>query len=318
MCLGALGTDTGGSIRIPAACCGVTGLKPTYGLISRAGILPLSWSLDHAGPLARTVEDCALLLEALAGHDARDPDSVEVPLLNYTAALADGRAPEDAVRGTRIGIPTTFFFNDLDSDIEAAVQEAIAVFERLGASVREVTLPLELDADFFTTCYRAIQRPEASLYHHEMGWASARADRYTPATRASIELGATIPASVYIHGQRMRQAFTAQMRDLFGEVDALITPTILIPAPRIDALDEPITIDGRAEGKGYALLRNCYPFDITGQPALSLPCGFTRDGLPIGLQLAANHFNEATLLRLGHAWQRVTDWHTRQPGQPGQ
>src|SRR6185312_6410347 len=141
----ALGTDTGGSIRIPAACCGVTGLKPTYGLVSRTGIVPLSWSLDVVGPMARTVADCALLLDALAGYDATDPDSVDVPLLNYTAALSDARSPEDAVRGARIGVPTSYFFHPIDPEIEAAVRAAIATLAGMGAAIVELGMPDALE-----------------------------------------------------------------------------------------------------------------------------------------------------------------------------
>jgi aspartyl-tRNA(Asn)/glutamyl-tRNA(Gln) amidotransferase subunit A len=312
MFLAALGTDTGGSIRIPAACCGVTGLKPTYGLVSRAGIIALSWSYDHAGPLARTVEDCALLLDALAGYDPRDPDSVEAPTMDFAAGLMDRRSPAEAVRGARIGVPRTFFF-EAEPEVAALTHAAIRALEALGAEIREVDLPAELNDDLFDTCYRAVQRPEASLYHAEMGWFPARADRYTPTVRANLELGAQMPASVYIRGQRIRRTFTTKMRALLSDLDALAMPTLPIVAPRIATLDEPVRLGEREHTAGYATLRNTFPFDLTGQPALALPCGFTSAGLPVSLQLAAGHFNEPALLRLGHAYQRITDWHTRQP-----
>ncbi len=308
--LGALGTDTGGSIRIPAGWCGVTGLKPTFGLVSRAGIVPLSWSYDHAGPIARTVEDCALLLDALAGYDPRDPDSVDVPLLDFSAALADQRTPEEAVRGTRIGLPDRFFFELLDEEVERAVRAAAATFERLGALVEEVAIPDDMET-LFDAVYRAVMRPEAYTYHMDQGWLTRRGDRYSPAVRANIALGAEYSAADYIRAQQRRRAFTQAMRALLGRVDLLLTPTLPIPAPPVDTFDAAFIIDGREIPGGS--LRLTFPFDLTGQPALSLPCGFTASGLPIGVQLVAGHFNETTLLRLGHAYQRVTNWHSRMP-----
>ncbi|HEX8733505.1 MAG TPA: amidase [Ktedonobacterales bacterium] len=309
----ALGTDTGGSIRIPAACCGVTGLKPTYGLVSRAGIIALSWSYDHAGPLARTVEDCALLLDALAGYDPADPDSVEAPTMDFAAALMDRREPAEAVRGARIGVPRQFFFDDVEPEVAALVREALAAYETLGARLVEVDLPAAFSDDLFDRAYRAVQRPEASLYHAEMGWLGERADRYTPTTRTNLELGAQVLATDYIRGQRIRRALTTETRALLAGLDALAMPTLPIVAPRIAALAEPLRVGKREYTVGYMTLRNTFPFDLTGQPALALPCGFTSEGLPASLQLVAGHFNEPALLRLGHAYQRVTDWHTRAP-----
>lgn len=308
-CLGALGTDTGGSIRIPAAACGVTGLKPTYGLVSRAGILPLSWSLDHAGPLARTVEDCALLLDVLAGYDPADPDSVDVPLLDFTAALAAQRSPEEAVQGTRIGVPASFFFRHCDPEVEAAVRQAIGIYEELGATVREVEIPSTID-EAFDTIYRAIQKPEAYTFHKDMGWLDTRAERYSPTVREMILTGAGYTASDYIHAQHSRRTFTDAMRTAMRDVDALLTPTLPVPARRIADVDTLLLYDGQSEPAGDSL-RYTFPFDLTGQPALTLPCGFTSHGLPIGLQIVAAAFGEPTLFRLGHAYQRVTDWHRR-------
>ena len=308
-CPGALGTDTGGSIRIPAACCGVTGLKPTYGLVSRTGIVPLSWSLDVVGPMARTVADCALLLDVLAGYDATDPDSVDVPLLNYIAALTSARAPEDAVRGARIGVPTSYFFNPIDPEVEAAVRAAIDTFVALGATVVEMAMPAALD-DFFGV-YRGVQRPEAYTYHSDMGWLTTRADRYSPTVRANIAAGGDISARDYIHAQQARRSFTAEMLALMEQVDVLLTPTMALPAPRADESDTPLRARGEIVPEGN--LRCTFPFNMTGQPALSLPCGFTSDGLPIGLQIVGARFGETTVLRLGHAYQRATTWHTRRP-----
>ena len=308
-CPGALGTDTGGSIRIPSACCGVTGLKPTYGLVSRTGITPLSWSLDVVGPMARTVDDCALLLDTLAGYDPTDPDSMDVPLLNYTAALSAARSPEEAVRGTRIGVPTNYFFHPIDPEVEAAVRAAIATYSEMGATVVELAMPAALD-DFFGV-YRGVQRPEAYTYHSDMGWLTTRADRYSPTVRANIEAGADISARDYIRAQQARRAFTREMLALMAQVDVLLTPTMALPAPRADESDTPLRAGGEIVPDGT--LRCTFPFNMTGQPALSLPCGFTSDGMPIGLQIVGARFGEATILRLGHAYQRVTTWHTRRP-----
>ena len=312
--LGALGTDTGGSIRIPAAACGVTGLKPTFGLVSRAGIIPLSWSLDHAGPIARTAEDCALLLDALAGYDAADPDSLRAPSPSaggYAAALAADRTPEDALRGLRIGVPLNYFTRHVDAEVREAVRTAIAALAGLGAEVREVVLPAAIDETF--AMYRGIQRPEAYTYHADQGWLETRAEFYRPSILDVIKLGADYTASDFIRAQQARRVFADDMRAVMAEVDALATPTLPLPARRIDEIDTPVLWDGQAEPAGESL-RFTFPFDLTGQPALTVPCGFTSHGLPIGLQLAGRHFADAALLRIGQAYQRITDWHTRLPG----
>jgi aspartyl-tRNA(Asn)/glutamyl-tRNA(Gln) amidotransferase subunit A len=307
--LAALGTDTGCSIRLPAAWCGVTGLKPTFGLVSRTGIIPLSWSLDHVGPIARTVEDCALLLDALAGHDPRDPYSLDVPLLDFVSAIGATRSPEDSVRGTRIGVPANYFFDQIDAEVDSAVRAAIRRLEELGASVEEVQLPSVLD-DLFPV-YRALQRPEAFVYHTDQGWLAERADRYTPEVLKNIRGGGDYTAADYVRARRTQQQFTDEMRTILRKVNALALPTAAIPAPTIAEYDFPLTVNGQEIVGGS--LRCCFPFDISGQPAIALPCGFTASGLPIGFQLAAAHFGEATLVRLGHAYQRVTDWHIRIP-----
>lgn len=307
--LGGLGTDTGGSIRIPAGFCGVTGLKPTYGLVGRGGVVPLSESYDHAGPIAWTVEDCALLLDAIAGYDPRDPDSADVPLLDFAAALGDRLTPEEAARGTRIGIPNHFFYDLLDDDIAAALEAMRATFERLGAVLVEVVMPDGVDD--LLSVYRAVQRPEAFTYHTDMSWLAERADKYHPETLANLKLGAEYSAADYIRAQHRRRVFTDAMRAVLRQVDVLLTPTLAIPAPLADEYDSAFVVRGQALEGGS--LRFTLPFNLTGQPALSIPCGFSASGLPIGAQLVAAHFNEPTLLRLGHAFQRATDWHMRRP-----
>ena len=312
-CLGALGTDTGGSIRIPAAACGVTGLKPTFGLVSRAGIIPLSYSLDHVGPIARSVEDCALLLDVLAGYDAEDKDSIDVPPLDFVASLAQNREPDQAIKGSRLGIPDRYFFRSLDPEVEQAVRSAISLFASLGAVIEEVEIPASID-DMYQV-YRGVQRPEAYTYHEEQGWLTSRADLYRPAILEAISSGSTYSARDYIQAQRARRDFTVALRKICSSVDALVTPTLPEPARRVDRIDEPAVYNGVSEPAGYAL-RYTLPFNLTGQPALTVPCGFTSTGLPIGMQLVAGHFSEPTLFRLGHAYQRVTDWHTRVPTLP--
>jgi aspartyl-tRNA(Asn)/glutamyl-tRNA(Gln) amidotransferase subunit A len=232
-----------------------------------------------------------------------------------TIPLADNRDPADAVRGLRLAIPTNEFFDAADPDVLAAWQAALGVLEGLGAELREITFPGSLD-DLFGV-YRGIQRPEATVFHSEMGWLETRADRYSPTVRANLEAGARITASEYIQAQRRRRAFTDDLRATLAavEADALLTPTQPLPPPRIDALDTPVHFHGRDETPGYLMLRNTFAFDLTGQPALALPCGFTRDGLPASLQIvAAQRFGEPTVLRLGHAYQRATTWHTQLEG----
>ncbi len=313
MCLGAVGSDTGGSIRIPSACCGVTGLKPTYGLVSAAGVIPLSWSLDHVGPIARSVRDCALLLDALVENELFEPrrplPGVAVgDALRYVDATDDAAA---ALTGLRLGVPTNYFFSAVEPEVEAAVRAAIRMLAALGAEIEEVTVPGAVDD--LLAVYRAVQRPEATTAHMDAGWWPARADRYSPSVRAAVERGSTYTAADYIRAQRAKQAFASEMDALLTRVDALVTPTLPLVAPRVAELDSLVTVGGREEQPGGALLRLTFPFNISGQPALSVPCGFSGAGLPIGLQIVGRQFDEATVLRLGHAYQRDTDWHLRRP-----
>jgi aspartyl-tRNA(Asn)/glutamyl-tRNA(Gln) amidotransferase subunit A len=309
--LGAVGTDTGGSIRIPAACCGVSGLKPTTGLVSTAGVIPLSWTLDHVGPLARSARGCALLLDALVNGDLFEPLR-PIPGNPEGRAMAYAEATEDdaaSIARLRLGVPTSYFFELVDPEVEHVVRAALRVFTALGAELVGVSLPAALEGLFET--YRAIQRPEATTAHVDAGWYPTRADRYSDETRAAIERGLTYSAGDYIRALRVRQTFTAEMEAVFEQVDALVTPTLPVVAPRVDEIAHPLLVAGKPlDG---ALLRLTFPFDISGQPALTIPCGFSQDGLPVGLQLVGRRFDEATVLRLGHAFQRDTDWHLRAP-----
>ncbi len=313
MCPLAIGTDTGGSIRIPAACCGVTGVKPTYGLVSTYGIIPLSWSLDHAGPLARSVEECALLLDALVGHDPRDPASLPDPnnQASYATPLQQNASEMWPLAGLRLGKPEDTYFTAIDPEIGAAVQTALKTLEDLGAQIEGVHLPDELAGLF--KAYRGIQMPEAAVAHIEAGWWPARADAYSATVRSRLEMGGQLPAVDYVQAQRLRRAFSEGVRALMQRVDALVLPTLPIVPPRRDQLDQPILLGDREFDASSALLRFTFPFNMTGQPALSLPCGFSTSGLPIGLQVVGRHLDDETVLRIGYTYQQVTDWHTRRP-----
>ena len=272
MCLGAVGTDTGGSIRMPAACCGVTGFKPTYGLVNVDGVIPLSWSLDHVGPIAPTVRDCALLLDAM----------LEGVPPHYSNVAAD--APFTGK--LRLGVPSNYFFSCIDPEVEAAVRTAIDDLAALDIQVEEVHVP-EAIADLFGL-YLTIQRSEARVAHEDAGWFPVASDLYLPTTRGALEQAAEHRTIDYIRALRAKEAFTREMEDLFRRIDVLATPTLPLVAPLVADLERPhamLTVAGREEQAGPALVRLTFPFDISGQPALTLPCGFSASGLPIGLQL---------------------------------
>ena len=278
-------------------------------LSDAAGVVPLSESYDHAGPIAWSVEDCALLLDAIAGYDPTDPDSADVPLLDFAAALGDRLTPEDAMRGTRIGVPDRFFYELLDDEMAAALEATRATFEQLGAVLVEVAMPDGMDD--LLSVYRAVQRPEAYTYHTDMGWLAERADKYHPETLANLKLGADYSAADYIRAQQRRRAFTDAMRAILRQVDVLLTPTLAIPAPLADEYDSAFVVRGQALEGGS--LRFTLPFNLTGQPALSIPCGFSAEVCPSGRNSSPRTSTSRALLRLGHAFQRATDWHMRRP-----
>jgi aspartyl-tRNA(Asn)/glutamyl-tRNA(Gln) amidotransferase subunit A len=319
MCLAAIGSDTGGSIRIPSGCCGVTGLKPTHGVVSADGVVPLSWSLDHVGPIGRSTRDCAAVLDALTAFEPFEPLKPLKPLPGTPVEMDDAEVhylelTDDLyahVRGLRLGVPSNYFFAHVEPEVESAVRAAIRVLSGLGAEIEDVRVPASID-DLFAV-YRAIQQPEATTAHVDAGWFPARADLYTPRVRANLERGATYSATDYIRAQRAKQAFTDEMETLFERVDALLTPTLPLVAPRIADIERPLTVAGREEDAREALLRFTFPFDISGQPALTVPCGLSGDGLPVGLQIVARRYDEAMVLRVGQAYQRDTDWHLRRP-----
>ncbi|GAC1407832.1 MAG: amidase [Ktedonobacteraceae bacterium] len=312
MCLGAIGTDTGGSIRIPSACCGVTGLKPTYGRVSCYGVIPLSWSLDHVGPMGRSAEDCAILFDAIAKYDPRDPNSVPgpptAPSRSVTMLISgvEGRGPM-SLQGIKLGVPQESFYAPLDAEVRALWRSALHVLEEEGAELVDVELSHPT-----MDLYRTIQMPEATLAHVQKGWLTEHLDLYGETVRARLIQGRTIAAVDYLRAQYDRRILSSSLRAVMQRVDALVLPTLPVPAIPIERMGQDIEIDGITENATVALLRLTMPFNLAGLPAVSFPCGFSRDGLPIGLQVAGKPFEEATVLRVAHAYQQLTDWHHKE------
>ncbi len=302
-CLAGMGSDTGGSIRIPAALCGVVGLKPTYGRVSRRGVASLSWSLDHVGPLARTVGDAALVLGAIAGYDRADPATVDVAVPDASAALEDG------VAGLTLGVPTNYFFDDVQPAVAEHVRAAITVLERLGAGLREVRVPL---AGTYMAAEFGMVLPEASAYHQRM--LRAKGDQYEPDVRAFLEAGELILATDYLKALRVRTLIQQGWRDLFEEhgLDAIVVPTVAATAAAVGQA-EFTWPDDRLENVTVTYVRLSAPGNLTGLPALSVPCGLDGDGLPVGLQVIGRPFAEPTVLRIGHAYEQAGGWGGRRP-----
>ncbi len=297
LCFGALGTDTGGSIRIPASWCGVVGFKPTYGRVSNRGVIPFIQSRDHVGPMARTVEDAALLLQAIAGYDPADLTSEDQPVPDFLAGM---NAP---VAGLRIGIPRAHFFDKLDPEVAAAVDAALAVLRKLTAGTRDVAVPA-------VTALLGFGYAESYAYHQR--WLTRTPNLYLPTARKRIESGAKISGHEYVATQQENLRARREARDVFRDVDVLVTPTMKIPARTIaDAIaraesEKPLAPDPSLTA----------PFNIYGLPTISIPCGFTKLGLPIGLQIAAAPWQEGRVLALARAYERATSWHTRRPEPP--
>jgi aspartyl-tRNA(Asn)/glutamyl-tRNA(Gln) amidotransferase subunit A len=298
LCFGALGTDAGGSIREPAAFCAVVGLKPTYGRVSTRGVIPLAWSLDHVGPLTRSVRDAAIVLSAIAGYDPRDTTSADRAVGSYAPSLGRARTR------LRVGVPREFFFADLDPEVQAASNEALKVLATLGAQIQDV--PLEVSTD------RTIIRAEAYAYH--AGYIAQDPDLYFPETLAKLRAGAGIDAPSYIRARRELDRLRRSSLSVFSTVDLLVTPTTPLLAP--SASEYPSTNEGVVALDG-SMLRNTRPFNLYGWPTLSIPCGFSSAGLPIGLQISGAPWDEQRVLELAQAFQDATDWHTRRPAASG-
>jgi len=293
----AVGTDTAGSVRLPPSFCGVVGLKPTYGRVSARGVVPLAWSYDHVGPIANSVEDAALVLQVIAGYDAADPVSVDTPAGDFAGKLGQLPSP------LRIGVPRQFFFDGLDGEVAAAVEKAVDVFRGLRAEIREVDLEVLTD--------RTLASAESWAFHEPMVKRSP--ELYQPATLARIKSGESISAADVERAKRELRASRHAIQKTFDELDILLTPTVPISPPKIADLKEHPENLRPAE---LLMLRNTRPFNVWGIPAISLPCGFTRDGLPIGLQLAAAPWREELLLQAAHAFEQATEWHTKAPSSP--
>jgi aspartyl-tRNA(Asn)/glutamyl-tRNA(Gln) amidotransferase subunit A len=291
----AIGTDTAGSIREPAALCGCVGLKPTYGRVPCRGVIPLSASLDHVGPLAATVADAAIVLQAIAGYDPADITTADVPVADYVSALRDG------AKSVRVGVPRSYFFDDLELQVGAAMEHALRGISTLAAEIKEV--PLEVSTD------RTIQAAEAYAYHAEN--VAKTPELYQPEIVRRIRSGEGVSAADYIRRRRELEEVRRNIGQIFADVDVLVTPTIPMPAPAIADLKADPDALRPAELK---LLRNTRPFNVWGLPAISLPCGFTQSGLPIGLQIAGPHWREDLVLGFAHAYQQATAWHKRRCG----
>jgi aspartyl-tRNA(Asn)/glutamyl-tRNA(Gln) amidotransferase subunit A len=289
----ATGSDTGASIRQPAACCGIVGIKPTFGRVSKFGALPLSWSQDHVGPLTRSVADAALLLQVLAGYDPRDPTSVDRPVPDFSAGLDKG------VRGLRIGVARDFFFDDCDPEIVSAVDAAIQVLEDQGARIDEIVLP-DIDAAYAAGVI-TIAVEGAAFHANDL---RERPELFSDELRAGFELGSFYQAPDYVQAQRLRHHVAQETGRAMAELDAIVMPTAPVPAT---------PIEGGPPGHALLRPRNTMPFNALGLPAISVPCGFTAAGLPIGLQIAGHAFDEAMVLRVAYAYERATDWRRTPP-----
>jgi aspartyl-tRNA(Asn)/glutamyl-tRNA(Gln) amidotransferase subunit A len=294
LCYAAIATDTAGSIREPAALCGCVGIKPTYGRVSARGVIPLSWSLDHVGPLAATVGDAAVLLQAIAGYDAGDVGSVDVAVSDYVSATA---STGGETKRLRVGVPREHFFDELDEEVRAAAEKALDVIGGLVASVRDVEMEVSLDR----TMDRTVQAAESFAYHAEN--LARTPELYQPETLRRIRSGEKISAAEYILRRRELDEERRRSHEIFAEVDLLVTPTMPMPAPAIADLKKDPAALRPAELK---LLRNTRPFNVWGLPAISVPCGVTKNGLPIGLQIAGDWWREDLVLGLAGEYELIT------------
>jgi aspartyl-tRNA(Asn)/glutamyl-tRNA(Gln) amidotransferase subunit A len=291
---GAIGTDTAGSIREPSALCGVVGLKPTYGRVSARGVIPLSLSLDHVGPIGCTVADVAAILAAIAGYDPADRASVNAPVEDYVAALRRKAQP------LRIGLPKKFFFEDLDAEVGSAISHAVSGLAALGAEIRETKWPVPTD--------RTLQSAEAYAFHAE--FVARNPEFYQPETLRRIRTGQNVSPEALLESRREMERARHDIVSVFADVDVLVTPTTPIAAPTIAELKQNPDL---LRPRELLLLRNTRPVNFWGLPAISIPCGFTEAGLPIGLQIIGPHWGETRVLQLANAYEQATAWHKRRP-----
>jgi len=295
-----LGTDTGGSIRIPSALCGTVGLKPTFGRISKYGVYPLCWSLDHPGPMANRVADLALVMNILSGYDVRDPSTSRLPVPDYTKALG----PD--LKNVRLGIPDRYFFERLDGEVESLVKKAIRDLEALGAKVMPVSIPQLGEAS--TAAFITLLAEGAATLEK---WHLTRYRDFGEDVRSRLNLGMAVSAVQYLKAQRYRRLAQKNFQEVFKKVDALVTPQLPITAPKIG--QESVSLGKRTEAVPSALTRFTRIYNLIGIPSLTVPCGFSPSGMPAGLQIAAKPFDEQTVLKVGHAYEIHTPWHIRRP-----
>jgi aspartyl-tRNA(Asn)/glutamyl-tRNA(Gln) amidotransferase subunit A len=293
LCYGAIGTDTAGSIRLPATCCGIVGLKPTYGLVSARGVIPLSWSYDHVGPMARTVVDSALLLQVIASYDPQDFYCQKFPAVHYPAAM------EEPTSSLRLGTPQDFW-REIDVEIETAVNAAVKMLGRLTAGVQEINLSTDVD--------RTVVRCEPYVFHQR--YLPQHEKKYHPETLRRIRTGADVTAVEYVEKYRELLLSRREILRLFEQIDLVVTPTCPVLPPSIAELE---AAPQNLRKKEMVMLRNTRPFNGLGLPAISVPCGFSQSGLPIGLQIAGAPGAEDKVLALARAYQQETDWHKRKP-----
>jgi aspartyl-tRNA(Asn)/glutamyl-tRNA(Gln) amidotransferase subunit A len=294
LCYGAIGTDTAGSIREPAALCGVVGLKPTYGRVSARGVIPLSWSLDHVGPIATTVADAAVILQTIAGFDTGDINSEDVPVADYVAGLGS------RAKKLRIGVPRAYFFESLDPEIESAANQALSVLTKLGGDIREIEVEAPTD--------RTVQSAESYAYHAKH--VARTPELYQGETLRRIRTGADVSATDYIHRRGELERARREIGKVFESIDVFIIPTTPVPPPTIAKLKEN---PDQLRPTEILLLRNTRPVNVWGLPAISVPCGFTSGGLPIGLQIVGPHWGEALVLQTALSYEQATDWHKGRP-----
>jgi len=300
LCATSLGEDTGGSIRRPAAWCGLSGLRPSWGRVSRYGVAAGSWSMDQVGPISRTVEDAAITLGAIAGYDPKDPYTWDVPVPDYRAAL-DGD-----VRGLRVGVISDLVYSDItNAEVRDAVLKAGSVLEELGATVEEVSLPLTVHGG---TLSQTLIHVESAMTYRD--WVKENLNEFGHGNRIGLLTGSIIPSSYYYKAQKLRELTRRQVLDALDAYDVLILPTSRSCAPFVEGTDTEITSKEMAAALPPVMTR---PFNLTGAPAMSVSCGFNSEGLPIGLQIGGRLFAEDTVLKVAYAYEQATDWHNRKP-----
>ncbi len=303
LCFASIGSDTGGSVRIPAAWCGVVGLKATFGLISRHNAFGPAWSLDQLGPLARTAKDTAIVLQAVAGHDPSDPVSLQDPIPDYLKGINSG------IKGLKVGVLEEFLGQDCDEDVEAAVRKAVSVLRDLGAVVRAVTIPHAREGKEVTSMVSSV---ESSVSYVEE-FPKERLDRIDADVKESLERGRSYTFQQYLQAQRMAAVLRQETTRVLKDVEVLVAPTCQVPPPPVATSMDPVIVKGRQQDSRALILLVNTIASATGQPAISVPCGFTKGRLPVGLHLMGRPMEERLLLRVSHSYEQATEWHLQHP-----